>query len=61
LHAPETLEELVDSILPRLCFIKEEPQKKEESEKKEPKTKEVVASVKTKGQSQLVKTKKRLS
>jgi predicted nucleotidyltransferase len=39
-------------------FIKEEPKKKEEPEKKETKIKEVVASVKTKEQSQPVKTKK---
>jgi hypothetical protein len=48
----------VKYVPPHRCFIKEEPKKKEELEKKILKTKEVVASIKTKGQSQLVKTKK---
>jgi hypothetical protein len=47
----------VKYVPPQHRFIKEEPKKKEDPEK-ETKIKENVASVKTKDQSQLVKTKK---
>jgi hypothetical protein len=49
----------VKYVPPHRRFIKEEPKKKEESEKKKVKEiKEVVASVKTKEQSQPMETKK---
>jgi hypothetical protein len=48
----------VKYVPPHCRFIKEEPKKKEKPERKEIKTKEVVASVKTKEQIQHVKTKK---
>jgi hypothetical protein len=48
----------VKYVPPHRRFIKEEPKKKEEPERKEKKIKEVVAFVKTKEQSQPVKTKK---
>jgi hypothetical protein len=48
----------VKYVPPHRRFIKEDPKNKEEPKKKDTKIKEVVASVKTKGQRQLVKTKK---
>jgi hypothetical protein len=49
----------VKYVPPHCCVVKEEPRKKEEPKKKEvKKIKEVVASVKTKEQKPLVKTKK---
>jgi hypothetical protein len=48
----------VKYVPPHHCFIKEKPKKKEESEKKETKIKEVVASLKIKEHSQPVNTKK---
>jgi hypothetical protein len=48
----------VKYVPPYRCFMKKQPKKKEESEKKETKMKEVVASIKTREQRQPVKTKK---